>query len=53
MVSRETSDWDGSSFYAGMFHVKHGAGRSGKRDSAKQPHALKNRLFFNDMTLRT
>jgi hypothetical protein len=24
-----------------LFHVKHGGGGPGKRDSAKQPHALK------------
>jgi len=26
MVSRETSGWDGSPFYAKMFHVKHRLG---------------------------
>jgi len=35
------------SFYAEMFHVKHRAGGPGKHDSAKQPHAIKNRPFFS------
>jgi hypothetical protein len=41
-VSRETAGER-----AAMFHVKHWANGAGKRESAKQPYALKNRLCFS------